>query len=102
MPSSRRSTKRPYGAEPAPLDIDRVRGGRSSENGPHGDWTVQRVAGSDREYRCPGCDQLIARGTAHVVAWAADGLFGAEAALADRRHWHVACWAARDRRRPAR
>ena len=27
-----------------------------------------------------------------VVAWAEDSLFGAEAALAARRHWHTACW----------
>ena len=26
-----------------------------------------------RAYRCPGCDQLVAPGTPHVVAWPADG-----------------------------
>ncbi|MFJ5779542.1 ATP/GTP-binding protein [Streptomyces sp. NPDC093094] len=58
-------------------------------------WTVRRVAGpsaGDRMYRCPGCDQVIASGVAHVVAWPAHG--GVE----DRRHWHTACWNARDRR----
>jgi hypothetical protein len=102
MPSRRRSTKRPYAAEYEPLDIERARGGRSSERGPDGEWTVQRVAGSPRTYRCPGCDQVIGPSTAHVVAWAADGLFGAEAALADRRHWHAACWSSREQRRPSR
>ncbi len=83
-----------------PLDLDRASGGRSAEHGPDGEWTVQRVGGSDRTFRCPGCDQLIAPGTPHLVAWAADGMFGVEQALADRRHWHAACWSARGRRRP--
>lgn len=102
MPSSRRSSKRPYAAGHVPLDAERVRGGRTSEEGPDGSWTVQRVGGSERTYRCPGCDQEILPGTPHVVAWAADGLFGADAALADRRHWHGACWSARSRRGPTR
>lgn len=48
-----------------------------------------------RSYRCPGCDQLIAPGRPHVVAWPAH-----DADARDRRHWHTACWAARDRRLP--
>ena len=99
---ARRSGKRPYGTEHVPLDLERVRGGRSSEDAADGLWIVQQVGGSDRTYRCPGCDQEIATGTPHVVAWAADGLFGADLALADRRHWHSACWSARLRRRPGR
>lgn len=102
MPKGRRSTKRPYGAPVEPLDLDRVRGGRSTETGPDGGWTVQRVGASERSYRCPGCDQLVGPGVAHVVAWPTDHLFGADAALADRRHWHTSCWSARTRRRPAR
>ena len=100
MPSSRRSKRRPWGAEPRELDLQRATGGRRSEDGPDGSWTVQRVAGSAKAYRCPGCQQLVAPGTAHVVAWADDGLFGAESAMADRRHWHTACWDLRARRRP--
>ena len=102
MAKGRRSTKRPYGTEHEPLDVDRIRGGRSTEHGPDGEWTVQRVRGSDRAYRCPGCDQLIGAGVGHVVAWPGDHLFGADAALAERRHWHPSCWEARSRRRPAR
>ena len=102
MPSSRPSRKRPW-AQPAPeLDLARATGGRTVEDADDGSWVVQRVRGSDRPYRCPGCDQLVPPGTAHVVAWRADGLFGAEAALGDRRHWHGACWAARSRRGPTR
>lgn len=85
-----------------PLDLDRVRGSRSVESAVDGQWTVQRVGGSDRTFRCPGCDQLIAPGTAHLVAWPADGMFGEEHALGERRHWHTSCWQARHRRRPDR
>jgi hypothetical protein len=61
------------------------------------DHVVRSVAGdgSAKVYRCPGCDQEIRAGLPHVVAWPADD-FDAGA----RRHWHTACWAARDRREP--
>ena len=100
MPRSRRSTKRPYGAEHVDLDLDRATGGRRAESAGDGEWVVQQVRGSDREYRCPGCDQVVAPGTPHVVAWRSDGLFGE--AVDDRRHWHASCWQARGRRRPTR
>ncbi|MBO9569127.1 MAG: hypothetical protein J7503_09905 [Cellulomonas iranensis] len=100
MPRSRPSSRRPYGAEHVPLDVDRATGGRRSESGPDGEWTVQRVRGSDREYRCPGCDQLVAAGTPHVVAWRTDDWRGA--GVDERRHWHAACWDARGRRGPTR
>jgi hypothetical protein len=65
------------------------------------EYAVRRVTGSasTKAYRCPGCDQEIRPATPHVVAWPlADG------EAADRRHWHGACWRARDRRaaRPVR
>jgi hypothetical protein len=61
-----------------------------------GQWTVQRVsgAGAAKEYRCPGCNQVIAVGTPHVVAFPADDPRGVD----DRRHWHTPCWDARQRR----
>ena len=56
-------------------------------------YEVRSVAGSGHgNYRCPGCDQLIAAGVGHVVAWRADSDGD------DRRHWHTACWSGRDRR----
>jgi hypothetical protein len=63
-----------------------------------GEWAVRTIPGgsASKVYRCPGCDHEIAAGVAHVVAWPADGLGGAE----DRRHWHTGCWRARDRRTP--
>ncbi|GAA1899977.1 hypothetical protein GCM10009716_07280 [Streptomyces sodiiphilus] len=58
------------------------------------DWVVRGITGSaaGKHYRCPGCDQEIPPGVPHVVAWPAHG------AVDDRRHWHRACWNARDRR----
>jgi hypothetical protein len=65
------------------------------------EYVVRRITGSasTKPYRCPGCDQQIRPATPHVVAWPA----GDEAA-GQRRHWHAACWRARDRRtaRPTR
>jgi hypothetical protein len=69
------------------------------------EWVVRQVTGSasTRAYRCPGCDQEIRPATPHVVAWPAsfraDGSED-EAGLAQRRHWHTACWRARGRRGP--
>ncbi|KAE8763080.1 hypothetical protein [Georgenia thermotolerans] len=103
MPSSRRSRRRPYGAEHVPLDPERLRGMPRSERGPDGgSYSVRQVRGSEKSYRCPGCDQLIPPGVAHVVAWQTDHLLGAQAGIDDRRHWHSGCWQARGRRRPTR
>ena len=83
----------------APLDPDRLRRGiERVQPQPDGDWLVRNVPASDKAYRCPGCDHEIPPGTGHVVAWPADE----RGDLTDRRHWHGACWAARDRRGPTR
>ncbi|WP_454295595.1 hypothetical protein [Salana multivorans] len=98
----RRSSKRNYAADHVPLDVDRLtRGWERGETSTDGrEWRVRSVTGSDKAYRCPGCDQLIAIGTPHMVAWPADHLLGAEAGLGERRHWHTSCW--KSGRRPTR
>ena len=73
-------------------------GGARLEPGPAGDpdeHYVRQVgaARATKAYRCPGCDQLVPAGTAHVVAWP-DRPGGED----ERRHWHSGCWAGRDRR----
>lgn len=100
MPTSRRSRRQgPH----VPLDPARLTGMTGSEAGADGTaYAVRQVRGSEKSYRCPGCDQLVPPGTPHVVAWPTEHLLGADAGLADRRHWHTACWRARDRRRPTR
>ena len=76
-----------------------LRSGEQAQSWQGVEYRVRPVAGASssagRPYRCPGCDQLLAAGVAHLVAWPADDL-----AAADRRHWHTACWRARDRRAP--
>ncbi len=59
------------------------------ESAPDGDWVTRLVprAASTKAYRCPGCDQEIPPGTAHLVAWPAH-----TRDAADRRHWHNPCW----------
>jgi hypothetical protein len=68
------------------------------------EWVVRQVTGSaaTRAYRCPGCDHEIRPATPHVVAWPASfrAADDTDAGLADRRHWHTACWNARGRRGP--
>jgi hypothetical protein len=61
------------------------------------EYRVRSVTGANATgtYRCPGCDQLLAAGTPHVVAWPVEDL-----AAEDRRHWHTGCWSARQRRGP--
>lgn len=57
----------------------------------HGEVYVMRHIGSSRAqkfYVCPGCNQNIPPGVAHIVAWPRDtGRQGD-----DRRHWHRHCW----------
>ena len=64
-------------------------GPERTESASDGDWVVRPVPGeaSTKTYRCPGCDQEIPPGTAHLVAWSAYS-----SGPADRRHWHNPCW----------
>ena len=97
MPGKPRRVRRPAtaagnGAEPARLGPPQV------QEWPDGDWVVRQVpaAAATKVYRCPGCDQELAVGTAHVVVWPAETP-GPQA----RRHWHTTCWQRRPRRRGA-
>jgi hypothetical protein len=97
MPSKRRPSKRPYGQPHEELDPDRVMAGRLGarrERGPRGEeYLVAVPRPNDKTYVCPGCTRHILGSTPHVVAWPADGLFGADVAAEQRRHWHTGCWA---------
>jgi len=59
-----------------------------------GTWHVRGIPsyGALKEYRCPGCQQVITPGVSHVVAWRADGPLSEAGAEAERRHWHQGCW----------
>jgi len=84
------------------LDLGRALGGvQRRERYLDGEWFVRPVSGaaSGKAYRCPGCDHQVSPGVPHVVAWPADGPWSDATALGSRRHWHTACWRARDRRR---
>ena len=58
------------------------------------EWVVQDITAvrAVKEYVCPGCVVPIDVGIPHVVTWHYEGLFGEEAAVRDRRHWHTSCW----------
>ncbi len=64
-------------------------GPQRTESAPDGDWVIRMVPGaaSTKAYRCPGCDQEIPPGTAHLVAWPAH-----TPGAVERRHWHSPCW----------
>ena len=93
MPARRPKRRaQPY----VPLDVDRLMHGVARvERRASGEWHVQPMsAGSAvKDYSCPGCGGTVAQGTAHVVVWRADSIFG-ERAVEDRRHWHTGCWRA--------
>lgn len=61
-------------------------------------WSVRAVRGNDsgRTFVCPGCQQPMPATEPHTVAWPEDAMQGVD----NRRHWHNACWSARERRRP--
>lgn len=93
MAKNNRSQKRSGGYEP--LDVSKIfMGARKTETKRGREWTVQPIseANAQKYYVCPGCSGEIAPGVAHLVAWRNDGLFGEQADLDDRRHWHNACW----------
>jgi hypothetical protein len=55
------------------------------------------MAGQDaaKAYVCPGCNHDIRPGTPHLVVWPHDPGSGTDSAVANRRHWHTACWSRR-------
>ena len=59
-----------------------------------GQWMVRqmRPENAAKQYRCPGCEGVIAAGVAHIVAWPVEPAIGSTSALDERRHWHPACW----------
>lgn len=90
-----RSRKRPPARPDTEDSFDRLLAGwKRSETRRGSEWTVQPVsaAQAQKDYLCPGCRQPIEAGTAHLVAWRADGVLGDAADLAARRHWHTHCW----------
>lgn len=96
MPRSNRPRGRAGGRpEEEPDGLDRLLAGwRRTETRRGGEWNVQPVSAvqAQKTYVCPGCGRDIVPGTAHVVAWRADGVLGDTADLAARRHWHESCW----------
>jgi hypothetical protein len=90
MPRSNRRRE-----EQAELDLERALAGRLRvEVKRDGAWNVQPQSASAavKSYHCPGCGLEIEAGTAHLVAWRADGIMGEADDLAARRHWHTHCW----------
>ena len=75
-------------------------GTRKIETGPDGSWVTQVFSGAStkKDYRCPGCDQIIAPGVTHIVTWEYSG-GSMDDHVESRRHWHKACWANRLNRR---
>ncbi len=90
---NRRSRKRD--GEHEPLDVSSLMlGARRTETRNGSEWIVQPIgaASAVKAYTCPGCSLEIAPGVAHLVAWRADDMFGDDAAIEQRRHWHTHCW----------
>lgn len=95
---NRPGSPRPQWTAPAEIDLERARAGIPlHESAPDGEWSVRRITErkAAKTYTCPGCNSSIVPGLAHLVVWREDSFFGHEAALADRRHWHVRCWQTR-------
>lgn len=96
MPRSNRPRRRgPADADEAEVDLNRIlTGGRRVEHRRGASWNVQSVSPAQavKDYVCPGCSLAVTAGTAHIVAWRADGLMGEANDLAGRRHWHTHCW----------
>ena len=94
--------QRPVGgrdeANAAPL------GGRVTQQTSDGDFLVRTVPGAAarKPYRCPGCQQVIPVGTAHLVVWPVEDPSWVQSAADSRRHWHTPCWQRRAARGGAR
>ncbi|ALE06552.1 ATP/GTP-binding protein [Arthrobacter sp. ERGS1:01] len=80
------------------FSLDRTRlGVPQRQSAPDGEWAVRSITAGNAQktYTCPGCNHEVAPGVAHLVVWREDAMFGAEAGLRERRHWHNNCWRGR-------
>ena len=85
----------------ADADLTRTRLGiPATEAAPDGVWAVRSISAGNAQkvYACPGCHRQVMPGVAHLVVWQEDALFGTEAGLRERRHWHNNCWRGRSYR----
>ena len=97
MARSRRVNKYQRAAENPPRDVTRLAyGGARKEMRRGTEWFVREVPAhrAEKSYRCPFCANEVQPGQAHVVAWSAEHFFGDDAAVRDRRHYHLYCWQA--------
>ena len=97
MARSRRVNKYQRAAAEPPRDITSLAyGGARKQWRRGGEWFVRDVPAhrAEKPYSCPDCGADVPVGQAHVVAWSAEHLFGDEAAVRDRRHYHLHCWRA--------
>ena len=86
---ARRSSK--HLRPPRPLDTSRSVSRRVTSAG---SFLVREVP-KDRAlkpYTCPGCDNPIPVGMAHLVAWPEEPGLGFDSGVEQRRHWHPHCW----------
>ncbi|MDO4898255.1 MAG: ATP/GTP-binding protein [Rothia sp. (in: high G+C Gram-positive bacteria)] len=84
--------------QPAGRDISRILDPAPYvERTPGGDWMVQYIPAINalKTYKCPECERAIPPGTAHLVIWQQDHMFGKGRAIEERRHWHKGCWETR-------
>lgn len=71
-------------------------GGRTLMRGRDGTvYNVVHQKAAEKEYRCPACNTVIRVGEANVVVWTEDTIWGTQAGIDGRRHWHSGCWARR-------
>ncbi len=76
---------------PRPLDTSRHVSRQATSSG---SFLVREVP-KDRalkQYICPGCNNQIPVGMAHLVAWPEEPGLGFDSGVEQRRHWHSHCW----------
>lgn len=98
MARSRGPNKYQRAAQTPPRDVTRLAyGGARKESFRGAEWFVRDILAhrAEKAYRCPACGTEVPAGQAHIVAWSAEHLFGDEAAVRDRRHYHAHCWRGR-------
>jgi hypothetical protein len=56
------------------------------------EYLVRKTFDGASIYKCPGCNNSIAAGASSLTVIEQDHIFGEQAAIDERRHWHEGCW----------
>jgi hypothetical protein len=75
-----------------PINLEAALGSLRIETKRGKRYQVRKTFDGSSVYKCPGCNNGITQGATSLTVIEQDHIFGEQAAIDERRHWHESCW----------